>query len=261
MTARCVLLLVVFLAACGEKPSVDAKREDNRQAAMQTDSRPVIAAFGDSLTEGFGADPGSSYPDVLQRLLDRAGYRYRVMNLGMSGETSSDGLARIGAVFAEKPAIVILEFGANDGLRGVPVRILRANLDRMIAELQQSGATVVLAGMTLPPNYGSEYIQDFQTAFKELADKHRLTFIPFLLQGVAPNPRYMLRDGLHPNAAGARRIADTASATPPKPVTITARRSAPIPRREVNAGNRTSRRGGRSGIRRGLRFRCGLPRG
>ncbi|MFB3830143.1 MAG: arylesterase [Bryobacteraceae bacterium] len=209
MRARCVLVPVALLAACSRGPSGDARREDHRQSAAQADARPVIAAFGDSLTEGFGADPASTYPEALQRLLDGAGYRYRVVNLGVSGETSSDGLARVGTVLAEKPTIVILEFGANDGLRGVPVRILRANLERMIAALQDGGAAVVLAGMTLPPNYGREYIREFEAVFREVADRRRVAFIPFLLEGVAPDPRYMLRDGLHPNGAGYAIIART----------------------------------------------------
>lgn len=172
-------------------------------------NRPAIVCFGDSLTAGLGLDSGESYPDVLQKLLDRRGYHYRVVNLGVSGETTQDGLARISMVVAEKPAIVVLEFGANDGLRGQPVAGTEHNLARMVEQLQGAGARLVLAGITLPPNYGPAYIQRFDAVYKNLAAKYKLHFIPFLLAGVAGNPSLMQRDGLHPNAAGARIVAAT----------------------------------------------------
>jgi acyl-CoA thioesterase I len=172
-------------------------------------SRPAIVCFGDSLTAGLGLDSGESYPDVLQKLLDQRGYHYRVVNLGVSGETTQDGLARVSMVLSEKPAIVVLEFGANDGLRGQPVANTERNLARMIEQLQSAGARVVLAGITLPPNYGPAYIQRFDAMYKDLAAKYKLRLIPFLLAGVAGNPRLMLRDGLHPNGAGARIVAGT----------------------------------------------------
>jgi acyl-CoA thioesterase-1 len=173
------------------------------------DSRPVIACFGDSLTAGQGLDAGQSYPDVLQRELDRRRYRYRVANFGISGDTTQDGLARLPLVLAEKPPIVVLEFGANDGLRGQPVNIAESNLTQMIEQLQSSGTRVVLAGITLPPNYGPAYIQRFDAMYPNLAAKYKLKRIPFLLAGVAGDPRLMQRDGLHPNAEGARIVADT----------------------------------------------------
>lgn len=172
-------------------------------------SRPAIVCFGDSLTAGLGLDSGESYPDILQKLLDRRGYHYRVVNLGVSGETTEDGLERVSMVLSGKPAIVVLEFGANDGLRGQPVANSERNLARMIEQLQGAGARVVLAGITLPPNYGPAYIQRFDAMYKDLAAKYKLRLIPFLLAGVAGNPRLMQRDGLHPNAAGARIVAGT----------------------------------------------------
>src|SRR5206468_12245441 len=125
--------------------------------APVVDTRPVIVCFGDSLTAGAGLDPAQSYPEVLQKELDARGQRYRVVNAGVSGDTTQDGLTRLPMVLAEKPAVVVLEFGANDGLRGQPVAVAAANLKQMIEELQKGGAKVVLAGMTLPPNYGAEY--------------------------------------------------------------------------------------------------------
>jgi len=171
------------------------------------DDRPVIVAFGDSLSAGFGADPGQSFPDFVQKELDQRGYRYRVVNAGISGDTTTDGLERIRTVTALQPAVAILEFGGNDGLRGLPVSTTRANLEQMILALQKAGAKIVLAGMTLPPNYGPEYIRSFEAVYKDLAKQYRLPLIPFLLLGVGGNPALMQRDGIHPTGAGNRIVA------------------------------------------------------
>jgi acyl-CoA thioesterase-1 len=190
----------------GEQP---APPEQPAPAArpQPADDRPVIVAFGDSLSAGFGADPGKSYPDFLQKDLDRQGLRYRVVNAGISGDTSTDGLVRIDTVIALKPAIVILEFGGNDGLRGLPVATTRSNLEQMIVALRKAGAKVVLAGMTLPPNYGPDYIRSFEVIYRDLAKQYRLPLIPFLLAGVGGNAALMQRDGMHPTAEGNRMVA------------------------------------------------------
>jgi acyl-CoA thioesterase-1 len=125
------------------------------------DERPLVVCFGDSLTAGYGADEGQSYPDFLQKDLDNDGYRYRVVNEGISGNTTKDGVDRLAGVVKMKPALVVLEFGGNDGLRGLKVQTTRTNLDTMIAALKKSGAKVVLAGMTLPPDYGPDYVKAF----------------------------------------------------------------------------------------------------
>lgn len=174
-----------------------------------TDPRPVIAAFGDSLSAGFGLDPGQSYPDDLQRLVDGAGFRYRVVNLGVSGDTTTDGVERLPSVLALKPAIVILEFGGNDGLRGQPVTSAKQNMAVMIQALQKVGAKVVLAGMTLPRNYGPDYIHSFEQMYVELANEYHLVRIPFLLEGVGGVASLTQPDGLHPTARGARIVAGT----------------------------------------------------
>jgi acyl-CoA thioesterase I len=176
--------------------------------AKLPDGRPVIVAFGDSLSAGFGADPGQSYPDFLQKALDQRGYHYHVVNAGTSGDTTTDGLVRIDTVTALRPAIVILEFGGNDGLRGLPVSTTRANLEQMIVALRKAGAKVVLAGMTLPPNYGPEYIRSFEAVYRDLSKQYRLPLIPFLLQGVGGHPQYMQRDGMHPTGEGNRIVAE-----------------------------------------------------
>jgi acyl-CoA thioesterase-1 len=195
LTARSLLLTALLVSAT--------------VASAPGDARPVIVAFGDSLSAGFGVAPGKSYPDDLQRLLDAGKYRYRVVNLGVSGDTTTDGIVRLPSVLALHPALVILEFGANDGLRGLPVASARKNLADMIQSLQKSGSQVVLAGMTLPRNYGPEYIHSFEQMYVDLAKQFRLPRIPFLLDGVGGNPELTQPDGLHPTAEGAQIVAQT----------------------------------------------------
>jgi acyl-CoA thioesterase-1 len=202
-------LAVLACVGCGKNepaPPPQATEAPKPLSPPPPDSRPAIVAFGDSLSAGFGLDAGQSFPDLLQQDLDGRGFHYRVVNLGISGDTSQDGLARVALAVAEKPSIVILELGANDGLRGVPINITQQNLAAMIEEFQKAGARVVLAGMTLPPNYGAAYIQKFEAVYRDLAAKYKLTLIPFLLEGVGGNEKFMQRDGLHPNAEGARRV-------------------------------------------------------
>ena len=178
-------------------------------ASVTEDTRPLIVAFGDSLSAGFGLDPGQSYPDDLQRLVDAAGYRYRIVNLGVSGDTTTDGVERLPSVLAMHPAIVILEFGGNDGLRGQPVASAQQNMAGMIEQLGRNGAQVVIAGMTLPRNYGPEYIHSFEQMYVELANQYNLVRIPFLLDGVGGVASLTQPDGLHPTAKGAEIVAAT----------------------------------------------------
>lgn len=163
---------------------------------------PVIVAFGDSLTAGLGVDPDQNYPSQLQAVLDELGYRYRVVNAGVSGELTAGGLARVEAVLEHEPEIVILELGANDGMQARPVAEVRENLAAIIARLQEAGATVVLAGMRAPPNHGPEYEAAFARIYTDLADEYGLPLIPFFLEGVAGSPYLNQRDGIHPTAQG-----------------------------------------------------------
>lgn len=208
------LLVLIALAGCSSQPKPEPAEEAPRASAQKPQSPPVadsrhrLVAFGDSLTAGFGAEPGASYPDFLQKLIDRRHYPWRVINAGISGDTSADGVARIPTVLEAKPEIVILELGANDGLRGIPVDATRSNLEQIIVALQNAGAKVVLAGMTLPPNYGPDYIRPFEQVFTGLAEKYKLTLIPFLLAGVGGNRSLMQQDGLHPTGEGNRRVAE-----------------------------------------------------
>jgi len=178
------------------------------QTRNSGDSRPVILAFGDSLTAGYGVAQDAAYPVRLQRRLDERGYKYRVVGMGISGDTTSGGRARLKPAIEQKPAIVILELGANDGLRGSSVPQMQANLEIIIKEFQKAGAKVVLAGMTLPRNYGEAYVKSFETVFRDLAQKYDLPLIPFFLEGVAGNPKLTLEDLIHPNAEGYVRVID-----------------------------------------------------
>jgi acyl-CoA thioesterase-1 len=204
----------LLLAGCSREQPKTVKQDTappsdvSPEIPANPDARPVIVAFGDSLSAGFGADPGESYPDFLQKELDRRGARYRVVNAGVSGDTTTDGLERVQTVTVLHPSIVILEFGGNDGLRGLPVSTTRANLDQIILALQNAGAKIVLAGMTLPPNYGQDYIRSFEAVYKDLAKKYRLPLVPFLLRGVGGNPNLMQRDGIHPTGEGNRIVAE-----------------------------------------------------
>jgi acyl-CoA thioesterase-1 len=169
---------------------------------------PLIVAYGDSLSAGYGADPGKSYPDYLQKLIDQSKKSFKVYNAGVSGDTTTDGLQRLPDVLAMKPQIVILELGGNDGLRGLPPAVTRANLEEMIQALEKGGAKIVLAGMTLPRNYGPTYIHQFEQIYTELAARYHLTLIPFLLEGVAGHPNLMQRDSIHPTNEGNKLVAD-----------------------------------------------------
>jgi acyl-CoA thioesterase I len=171
------------------------------------DGRPVIACFGDSLTAGYGVDAADSYPSRLQALLDQAGYHYRVVNLGISGETTKDGLARVDRVLALHPAITVVEFGGNDGLRGVPVASSRANLDAIVDHLRASGTKVALAGITLPPQFGQAYIQQFNQTYHVVASKYSVPLYPFLLQDVWGVSGSIQQDGVHPTAQGCKQVA------------------------------------------------------
>ena len=168
-----------------------------------------IVAFGNSLTAGLGVSPDQSYPSQLQQRLNRAGYHYRVINAGVSGDTTAGGLRRLDWVLKSRPSIVIVELGANDGLRGQPLASMYSNLDTIISRLQNANTLVVLAGMKIPPNYGLDYTTRFSSMFKELAQKHQIALIPFLLEGVAAQPGLNQADGLHPTAAGYEIVADT----------------------------------------------------
>jgi acyl-CoA thioesterase I len=175
--------------------------------APGTASAPLIVCFGDSLTAGLNIEPGGTYPDDLQSLLDAKGFHYRVVNFGISGETTKDGLARIDRVIARHPELVVVEFGGNDGLRGVPVSESRSNLMKIVGKLQSAGIKVALAGITLPPQFGSDYIHQFNSMFPAVAGKYHVPLLPFILQDVYGIQGSIQEDGIHPTAQGAKQVA------------------------------------------------------
>jgi len=173
--------------------------------AATPDRRPVIVAFGDSLTAGYGLPEDQCFTELLQRKIDEKGYSYRISNAGMSGDTSAGGVSRIDWALAPEGGPVkylILELGGNDGLRGQSVAEMKKNLAEIIERAQARGVTVILAGMEAPPNLGEEYTGEFRQAYRDLAKKYKITLIPFILDGVASRREMNQPDGIHPNAAG-----------------------------------------------------------
>src|SRR5208283_2855015 len=175
--------------------------------AQPADHRPILVCFGDSLTAGPGVDPGQSYPDYLQAALDQRHLHYRVDNQGISGNTTKDGVERLPEILALHPAVAVVEFGGNDGLRGLPIADTRANLDRIVATLRRSGIKVALAGITLPPDYGPDYIRQFNQTYTLLARKYRVPLLPFLLKNVYGVPGMMQSDRTHATAKGNQIVA------------------------------------------------------
>ncbi|PIE83619.1 MAG: arylesterase [Candidatus Contendobacter odensis] len=170
---------------------------------------PVILVLGDSLSAAYGLSVEHGWVNLLQQRLAKQGYPHKVINASISGDTSSGGLSRLPVALAQHhPGIVIIELGANDGLRGQPPMLMAHNLAKMITLSQQINAHVLLAEMRIPPNYGALYAQKFQDTFREVAKQHTITLIPFLLNGVAGQPALIQADGLHPTAEAQPRILD-----------------------------------------------------
>jgi acyl-CoA thioesterase-1 len=192
--AAAVLLLLALLA-----PAL----------ALAMDAEPVVAVLGDSLTAGLGVAAGDAFPARLQARLQREGYRYRVVNAGVSGDTTAAGLRRVDWVLRSRPEIVIVALGANDGLRGLSVPAMQSNLTQIVERLRAAGARVLLAGMRVPPNYGDDYARRFESAFREVAVRTGATLMPFLLAGVAGDPVLNQADGIHPTANGQAVVADS----------------------------------------------------
>ena len=172
-------------------------------------NRPILVCFGDSITAGLGLQQGQAYSDFLQKKLDAQGYAYKVVNQGTSGATTKDALATLPDVLRLHPAIVIVEFGGNDGLRGLPVAQTRANLDQVLTALERAHVKILLAGITLPPDYGPDYIRSFDAIFRDLAARHHVAFVPMLYKDLVNVPGTIQGDGIHPTAKGSAIIAGT----------------------------------------------------
>ncbi len=172
-------------------------------------NRPILVCFGDSITAGLGLQQGQAYSDFLQKKLDAQGYAYKVVNQGTSGATTKDALVTLPDVLRLHPAIVIVEFGGNDGLRGLPVAQTRANLDQVLTALERAHVKILLAGITLPPDYGPDYIRSFDQIFRDLAARHHVAFVPMLYKDLVNVPGTIQGDGIHPTAKGSAIIAGT----------------------------------------------------
>jgi len=180
------------------------------QAETGTTTPPVILVFGDSLSAAHGIAVADGWVALLSSRLKTQAYPHQVINESISGETSSGGLARFPKALAtHKPKLVILELGANDGLRALNLQEMRNNLSKMIELSQQAGAKVLLLGMKIPPNYGKAYTEEFYQSFQQLAIKYQLSVVPFFLEGVAGNPSLVLSDGIHPTASAQGQLLDT----------------------------------------------------
>jgi acyl-CoA thioesterase I len=196
------LFLPIFWVAslyAAEPPSAEPPNID----------RPVIVCYGDSITAGHGLAYGEAYPDFLGKKLDALGYRYKVINQGTSGATTKDAVAGLPFVLRLHPAVVIVEFGGNDGLRGLPLEESRSNLDQVLTALEKAHVKILLAGITLPPEYGADYIRSFNQMFRDLAARHHVAFVPMLYVNLVHMPGTIQDDGIHPTAKGSAIIADT----------------------------------------------------
>ena len=203
MPFRRILVLIVFALA-----TVPSYLTPAGASSSTLDTRPRIVAFGDSLTAGLGVSAEDSYPAQLQRRLDVLGYAYRVINAGVSGDTTAGGLRRVSWILTNKPDLVILELGANDGLRGLSIDQTQHNLREIIVRLRGAGAGIVLAGMKLPPNYGQDYTTRFEAMYRTVAREQQVPFIPFFLEGVGGRSSLNQADGIHPTGEGYKVVVE-----------------------------------------------------
>lgn len=198
-----VFAVLFLLTGCrGEQPPPQPK------ASKEQATTGVIVAIGDSLTAGYGVDIKEGYPALLEEKLRRAGYSYQVINAGVSAETSSGALSRLEWVLTMNPDIVILETGANDGLRGIDPQVAEDNIRKMLVTLKERHITVVLAGMKMVRNLGPDYVARFNQIYPQLAKEQGVIFMPFFLEGVAMVGQLNLEDGIHPNPAGYAKIVE-----------------------------------------------------
>ena len=203
-------LTLLAAGACSPGPASDAGEAPTSAPAHARTSapadRPRIVFLGDSLTAGLGLPREQSVPSLVQARLNAEGYQYDVINAGVSGDTSAGGLSRLDWSLDGDVDVLVIELGANDGLRGLPPAQMKKNLDEIITRAKRRGITVILTGMEAPPNYGPLYTSEFREVFRDLADDHDVVFVPFFLEGVAGIAKLNQRDGIHPNAEGAQIV-------------------------------------------------------
>lgn len=208
-------LLVAVACACGKTDSENAQRQAPASGAEAAPdptappARPRVVILGDSLTAGYGLLESQAYPTLLQQHIDADGYEFEVVNAGVSGDTTAGGLRRLDWALEGNVRVLIVALGGNDGLRGLAVPEMKQNLTTIVQRAKEKGIAVILAGMEAPPNFGQEYAIAFRQAFRDVALKERVIFIPFLLQNVAGHSELNQGDGIHPNVQGAAVVANT----------------------------------------------------
>ena len=200
----CCVIILLFLFGCENREAPRGEERYEKQVYEGT-----IIAVGDSLTAGYGLDEGESYPSLLKEKLREEGYRFNVINAGISGETSSGALSRTRWILAQKPDIVILETGANDGLRGIALEVIKKNISETVKMFKANNVEVILAGMQMVQNLGSGYTGPFAEIYREIAREQEVLLIPFFLRGVAGKPSLNQEDTIHPTAEGYKIVADT----------------------------------------------------
>lgn len=210
-----IVLLMPFLAACSQESATQTQAQEQATDAPPAQAPQVmktILFFGNSLTAGYGLSPSDAYPARIQERIDSLNLPYRVINAGLSGETSAAGKNRVAWVLKQQPVdVFVLELGANDGLRGIPPTETKKNLQAIIDQVSQTypEAEIVLTGMEIPPSMGGAYASQFRVIFRELATENDVAFIPFLLEGVGGIARLNLPDGVHPTAEGHKIMTET----------------------------------------------------
>ena len=200
-------LMVLFAVGCSG-PTPPAATPQATTSATPAASQSRLVALGDSLTEGLGVEPDMAYPAQLEKRLQEAGLDWKVVNAGLSGETSSGLRSRLDWVLKTRPDAVILVTGANDGLRGVDPDVTKTNLDAIVTQLKSQDIKVLLGGMKAPPNFGEDYAGKFEGVYQDIADKHSVPLVPFFLEGVARVPELNQDDGKHPTAEGYTKVVD-----------------------------------------------------
>lgn len=207
-----LLFISISISSCGDSAKKEKEQTSEATAENESDNEEnkKVILFGDSLTAGYGLEKGEAFPEILQQKIDSLGLSYRVVNAGLSGETTSGGKNRIDWVLKQNVDVFVLELGANDGLRGIPVAETKNNLQEIIDFVREQNPEIeiILAGMQIPPNMGQEYTREFRAIFPDLAEENNVKLIPFLLEDVAGIPELNQQDGIHPTAEGQEILAE-----------------------------------------------------
>lgn len=207
------LILFFAIVSCNNnsKDPAPQKQEDNKNNPVDSSTqKKTILFFGNSLTAGYGVDPSEAYPALIQDRIDSLHLNYKVINAGVSGETTSDGNSRVDWILKQPVDIFVLELGGNDGLRGIPLSVTEKDLQAIINKVKAKypGSKIILEGIQIPPNMGQDYTTQFRKIYPQLASKNKIELIPFLLKGVGGNPKLNQRDGIHPTAEGHKIVAE-----------------------------------------------------